>query len=882
VRAALTDNRLVTLTGVGGAGKTRLALKVAVETASDFDDGVWYADLAPITHPDVVPATVAHALGLPDQPGRSSIDTVRRFIGDRHMLLVVDNCEHMLDASADLFVDLLGSCPRLTLLATSREPIGVTGEVGWRVPSLSLADEAIELFSDRAHRVRADFTVTDHNVAVVAEICRRLDGLPLAIELAAARIRALSVNDILDSLHDRFRLLTGGSRTAVRRQQTLRASVDWSHALLTEPERVLFRRLAVFLGGFDLDAARFVCGDADVERYQILDQLTLLVDKSLVVADDSGTGTRYHLLETVRQYALEKLGESGEADVVRARHRDHYTSLAATLQAPAGGDNDQRIDQFEIEIDNFRGALGWSLENSEIEPALVLTSSLEPLWLIRGRMREARAWFDAIFDRASPDIDVVAEVRARALAVKACLDLWVDPAAAMQQAEQALAIARQVDDPALLVKALTACSYVAGYSYNVDVAAPYFAEGIELARAVGDTWSLCRILDRQSVCAVVMGDPVIARAAAEEGRALADAIGDRADSRECRLSLGWAQLMQGELAATVALISDVLAEANSSHDVYTTPGCFQLLGNALALQGELEQARTAAQASIVAAGEVGSGFFAGLGHTVLAAAALVNGELVAAQEASDTAWQHMSLQPQLNTAQRAFNMAEVALAQGDLTTARRMADEAVSAGEKFQLATALTVRARIAMATGTRDDAERDLYDALAVVADISGYLTLPGILECLATLATASDGRRQEAARLFGAAEAFRRRTGIVRFKVHQASYNEAVTALRNAVSDRDFEEAWAEGDALSAEDAITYAQRGRGQRKRASTGWDSLTPAEVDVVRLVCEGLGNKDIATRLFISPRTVQAHLTHIYTKLGLTSRVQLVQEAARRG
>jgi DNA-binding CsgD family transcriptional regulator/Tfp pilus assembly protein PilF len=379
-----------------------------------------------------------------------------------------------------------------------------------------------------------------------------------------------------------------------------------------------------------------------------------------------------------------------------------------------------------------------------------------------------------------------------------------------------------------------------------------------------------------------MGDPVIARAAAEEGRALADAIGDRADSRECRLSLGWAQLMQGELAATVALISDVLAEANSSHDVYTTPGCFQLLGNALALQGELEQARTAAQASIVAAGEVGSGFFAGLGHTVLAAAALVNGELVAAQEASDTAWQHMSLQPQLNTAQRAFNMAEVALAQGDLTTARRMADEAVSAGEKFQLATALTVRARIAMATGTRDDAERDLYDALAVVADISGYLTLPGILECLATLATASDGRRQEAARLFGAAEAFRRRTGIVRFKVHQASYNEAVTALRNAVSDRDFEEAWAEGDALSAEDAITYAQRGRGQRKRASTGWDSLTPAEVDVVRLVCEGLGNKDIATRLFISPRTVQAHLTHIYTKLGLTSRVQLVQEAARRG
>ena len=220
----------------------------------------------------------------------------------------------------------------LTLLATSREPIGVAGEVSWRVPSLSLADEAIELFTDRARHARPDFAVTDDNAAAVGEICARLDGLPLAIELAAARVRALSLAEILDSLHDRFRLLTGGARTAVRRQQTLRASVDWSHALLTEPERVLFRRLAVFLGGFDLDAAQAVAGGGDVQRYQVLDQLTLLVDKSLVVADDSGGRTRYRLLETVRQYALEKLGESGEADAVRARHRDHYTAMAAAAR----------------------------------------------------------------------------------------------------------------------------------------------------------------------------------------------------------------------------------------------------------------------------------------------------------------------------------------------------------------------------------------------------------------------------------------------------------------------------------------------------------------------------------------------------------------------
>ena len=362
----LVDNRLVTLTGAGGAGKTRLAVEIAARIAAEFRDGVWYVDLAPVTHPGVVTVAVARALGLPDQPGRSTMDTLLRFVRDRQMLVVLDNCEHLLDASAELVFALLGAAPGLTLLATSREPIGVAGEVSWRVPSLSVADEAIELFVDRARRARPDFAVEADNASAVGEICRRLDGMPLAIELAAARVRALSVAEILEGLHDRFRLLTGGARTAVRRQQTLRASVDWSHALLTEPERVLFRRLAVFLGGFDLDAAQTVAGGGDVERYQVLDQLSLLVDKSLVVADDSGGRTRYRLLETVRQYAAEKLGESGEADAVRARHRDYYTSFAALRRAG----REQLIEQAEIEIDNLRAAFGWSRENSDVELAL--------------------------------------------------------------------------------------------------------------------------------------------------------------------------------------------------------------------------------------------------------------------------------------------------------------------------------------------------------------------------------------------------------------------------------------------------------------------------------------------------------------------------------
>ena len=345
---------------------------------------------------------------------------------------------------------LLAGAPGLTVLATTREPIGVAGEATWRVPSLSVADAAIELFADRARLAQTGFTINSDNAATVAEICGRLDGMPLAIELAAARVRALSLAEILEGLHDRFRLLTGGARTAVRRQQTLRASVDWSHALLSEPERVLFRRLAVFLAGFDLDAAQAIAGGGDVERYLVLDQLTLLVDKSLVVAENASGRTRYRLLETVRQYALEKLAESGEADAVRSRHRDHYTAMAALLDAPARTDYERRVEQAEEEMDNLRAAFVWSLETGDVGRSLELATSLQPLWFTRGRIREGLAWFDAALTGGDErHFEVSDAVRARALADKAVLDAWVAAKFSLDQAQQALAIAREVEDPAL-------------------------------------------------------------------------------------------------------------------------------------------------------------------------------------------------------------------------------------------------------------------------------------------------------------------------------------------------------------------------------------------------------------------------------------------------
>jgi predicted ATPase/class 3 adenylate cyclase/DNA-binding CsgD family transcriptional regulator len=876
LRELLAQNRLVTLSGAGGAGKTRLAIQLAAQLIGEFGDGVWYVDLAPITDPEVVPVAVARGLGLPDQPGRSTMDTLTRFVADRQMLVVLDNCEHLLDACADLVVALLGTAAGLTMLTTSREPIGVAGEVSWRVPSLSLRDEAIELFTDRARRARPDFTVTDDNAAAVAEICARLDGLPLAIELAAARVRALSLAEILDSLHDRFRLLTGGARTAVRRQQTLRASVDWSHALLTEPERVLFRRLAAFFGGFDLDAAQAVAGGGEVQRFQVLDLLTLLVDKSLVVADDSVGRTRYRLLETVRQYALEKLGESGEADAVRARHRDHYTTLAVLFDAPAGRDYEQRLEQAETEIDNLRAAFGWSLENSDVELALALASSLQPLWQARGRLFEGLTWFDA----ALADLDahhpgVAPAVRARALADRAVLAVWVGGADSLSQAQQALAIARAVDDPALLARALTACGQIAAV-VSAELAEPYFAEAIGLARALDDRWRLSQLLACQATAASYAGDAIATHAPAEEGRDLAEAIGDRYGSRLCRWCLGYAQVYQGDLACAAAQFAELVAEARTAHD-----GLLEVISLAghsvvLAYQGDTAAARAAADAAIEAAAELG-GIAAAQGYTALAIAALAAGDAATARAACE-AWPQLSAVPQYAAVQRVLS-ALAAMAGGDLVAARRWAEEAVTSTTGYHLSAALLTRAQVAIAQGEPDQGERDAHDALACAADVEGYLLIPDILECLAALA-GDAGSHRDATRFFGAAYTIRERMGAVRFKVYDSGYEASMAALRDALGEKDFESSWAEGAALSTEEAIAYAKRGRGQPKRPTSGWASLTPTERDVVRLVSEGLANNDIATRLFVSPRTVQTHLTHVYTKLGLSSRVQLAQEAAR--
>lgn len=866
LRQLVDGNRLVTLTGSGGVGKTRLALQLAEEFVDHFRDGAWCVDLTPISEPELLAERVAHTLGLPDRPDHSPVDTLVRFAVDRQLLLVLDNCEHLLDACAHMTATLLAASSELTIVATSREPIGVAGEVTWKTPSLSLADEAVELFRQRAQLVRPGFTSTD-DAALVAEICRRLDGVPLAIELAATRVRALSLNEIAAGLGQRLQLLTGGARTVVPRHQTLRASEDWSHDLLSESERVVFRRLATFRGGFDLDAAVAVAGDSDLSRAHVIDKLTQLVDKSLVVADSTGDATRFRLLQTVQQYAMEKLAESGERETILARHRDHY---AALFDAGVTAGYEWGIEQAELEIDNLRAAFTWSRDRGDIDLAAGLASSLLPLW-IHSRTLEGLAWFNSVLADAAA---MAPGTRALALADKAIFDALTGNYGQVDHAEQAVAIARNLDDPGLLAWALAACGFTC--SYSPELALGYFEQAIALSPAMDDDWRLSQLYGVQAYSAFVAGDLHTLRLAAEQGAALGDAVGDWSVARLSRLCLGLAHLHRGELASAVELARQVAMEAESDHDPLFSAQSLTVLTEALSCQGDIRGALAAAQACVAAAAEL-IDFHRAFSFGAMADAYLAAGDAAGAQAAADAARDACAL-PQL-LAINGNPLARVALHYGDLATARRWVDEAMPVGSGFHRVLLLEVRGRIAMAEGELAQAEQDANDALTIAAETEAYLAVPDLLDLSAALNT-NAGRHNDAALLFGAAAGARERTGATRPKVYDAAFDEAVTILRAAMSPVDFDRRWAQGSALPTDEAIAYACRLDGRGRRPSSGWASLTPAELNVVRLISSGMRDKDIAAQLSVSPRTVHSHLNRIYTKLDISSRLQLAQEAAR--
>lgn len=404
----LLRSRVVTLTGIGGVGKTRLSLQVAAEVLAEFAGGAWFAELAPLSEPGLIPDAVAAAVGVPPDSTVPAMQRILAHLASRRALLVLDNCEHLIDDVAGLAEQILRACPEVTILATSREGLGVPGEALWRVPSLRVDDDAaaLELFAERARLVRPEFSLTDANRQVVAGLCQRLDGIPLAIELATARLKMLSVDQIAEHLNDRFRLLTGGSRTAVERQRTLRAMMDWSHDLLAESERLLLRRLSVFADGFTYEAAVSVGEGEGVDAFEVLDLLGHLVEASLVVFEEEHGRPRYRLLETVRQYALDQLFEAGEADDARRRHAEHFRDWALGYDDRILADKDEALLTGDLERGNVRSALTWSIEAGEGVLAVELASGYRNHFWYRVMYDESVRWslqaLDLVDDGASP------------------------------------------------------------------------------------------------------------------------------------------------------------------------------------------------------------------------------------------------------------------------------------------------------------------------------------------------------------------------------------------------------------------------------------------------------------------------------------------------
>jgi predicted ATPase/class 3 adenylate cyclase len=504
VRALVGSSRLVTLTGAGGCGKTRLALQAAAELLGEARDGVWFVDLAPLTRPEQIPDAVAAALGLTDPGGQPLLESLTESLREQDTLVLLDNCEHLIDDAAKLCGQLVRDCPRLRILATSREPLGLDGEHVYRVPSLSLppadveavdevaAADAVRLFVDRAQAHYSGFVLDEQAAPLVASVCRRLDGIPLALELAAARLSSMSIQQVSQRLDQRFRLLTGGSRNAMPRQQTLQAAVDWSFSLLSQSEREVLRRLSVFAGGFELEAAEAVCAAGGVDAFDAADLLGSLVDKSLVVADLTLESVRYRTLETIRQYAAQELLRSGgedEAVAARDRHAGYYLSLAQeaapALEGHGQGDWLRRLDP---EWENLRAAAAHLADQGRTEDVLRLGVWLQWFAISRGHT-DVLTWLRSAVDPAASEPDSLHASALIAVGWLTGMLLRLDAEAhafAGRCAERALAMARELGDRRLQARALLVLGSVAYFRGDAARLRQLGQEGVAIAREIGD------------------------------------------------------------------------------------------------------------------------------------------------------------------------------------------------------------------------------------------------------------------------------------------------------------------------------------------------------------------------------------------------------------
>jgi non-specific serine/threonine protein kinase len=612
IRRLLDSTRLLTLTGAGGVGKTRLALRVARDVVAEYEDGAWLVELAGLASPAAVPGAAAAALGVREEPGRPVAETFADALRSRCALLVLDNCEHLAAACAWLVVHLLRGAASLRVLATSREPLGVPGECAWRVPSLAmpepdevaprrlLSSSAARLFFERARAARGELDITERNAPLIARICRQLDGIPLALELAAARTRALSVEQIAERLDDRFRLLGEGFRTAPPRHQTLWAAIDWSYGLLVEPERRLLGCIAAFAGGWTLEAAERVCGSEapapdEIARGDVLDLLARLVDRSLVNTEAREGGTRYALLETVRQYALERLRAAGREQVLRNAHLTYFADLARNAEpALVGPDQAIWLDRLDAELDNVRAALAWSAAGADqLDAGLGLASALLRFWIARGHTGEGRRWLGELLaaaDRAgAPPPE---PVRARALYTAGYLAFYHgDPAAARPLVERALALRRKLGDRTGEGVALVVLGIVVANERDAAGAIQFADEAVALLRDAGDELQLAHALIGRAIVARLLGDTDRAIELLDDCVPKVRRLGDEWRLTQALGNLGLALHHRGDRQRARPLFEESLAIRRSLGDAWGVASSLVDLGELASEAGEADLAR---------------------------------------------------------------------------------------------------------------------------------------------------------------------------------------------------------------------------------------------------------------------------------------------------
>ena len=656
IKRLLSNTHMLTLIGPGGTGKTRLSIQVSSALLDRFPDGLWLVELAPILDPLLVPRLTAMTMGLRDEPQRPVIEMLCDYLREKKMLIILDNCEHLVDACARMADKILHAAPSVRILASSREALGIGGEVTYRVPSLGLPDvnhlptveslsqyEAVKLFIDRARSAIPSFSVTNENAPAVAQICYRLDGIPLAIELAAAKVRVLGVEQIAKRLDDRFRLLTGGSRTALERHQTLRAAIDWSYNILPTAEQVLFRRLSVFVDGWTLEAAEAICGDEAERTVEVFDFLEQLINKSLVLMEAKEGQTRYSMLETMRQYASEKLLEAGESDLLRDRHLAYFLELAEAAEPHLTRPEQlEWLAKLDADYENIRLALEWALNKESAEPSLRLCAALGWFWATRNYWLEGTKWLDQALGKPAGQSKTEKLFRAKALHEDAELaELLDDIARIRESAERSLSLAQEFSDKREIAIARFYIAWVLMRQNENDRAIALgeqsftdFQEmndlywkmrsgkllsnilaqqgkitlkeqiyrAVELARAAGERVELAAAYLDLGFYHYMIQQPETARKYAEESKSLLEQIGAQGyDPRFLFAAMEW---LDGNYKEAKAIYMEIQTRLGILGEKNMRSAAFGLLGSLALEEGDVGQAHLFLEESLATAQEL--------------------------------------------------------------------------------------------------------------------------------------------------------------------------------------------------------------------------------------------------------------------------------------